>query len=1436
MQEQRVSFSKGLNRDIARNKFPQGHYSYLLNGRLTAPDDSATFDLSNLLGNDLADIQDTVHGPYNRAGFVINGYCTIHNHIILFYAEETASGIDDYTTEAIIDILEYQGNNSYERRQIWRGVGMNFRTDKKIKAVGDYETAGLQKIYWTDYNEVLRFAIITIDVSTYTPAQFEFKGEFILSDDVTPEFNSYTAGGLKVGMIQYAFRFFKNNGVSTLFSPTSRMIPLSRDIHHTQSGEIKGGAVYDPEDDYQSGMGVKLNLNLPSSDLNVLFYDYIEVISLWYSDEYAVPDISIIYRGLYKNIIVDDGIQSYGTIDYGDFLSEQADFIAKDLTVKDQRLFAVNIKDKYFDLDESLGTYWDARAYRFDVNQDLFLYTTTDLVNPEYSLTAASDLSTIDLEADCINLFNNITEDVNDELSDGGEQCKFQSDGTTLGGSGINISYTFSTRSSRILVLGEPNWNKETWDIYDTDNNRDYYLGIKKGFQRDEVYRCGIVFFDTKGRQSFTKWIGDIRMPYMSDTNGRAMFVTNADNLVIEFTVNNIPVINGAPLSWRIVYVKRERTDKSVVATGLAGTMNKVIDKPGSPDEYTYLMTNHNLQSIHRWMYNTIYADAAVQIDVEHDYFEFRSPDISFNEDFTPDFDYMELAGYSTMSNLWSWHEDTGVGSWQWNPEYAIMNPTGIGDDYTVVTYSGLDASTLYDRRKRTVELQKVFQQKNSWEYEENLGTMPIRWAPVYNLPSSTTGGYHFSNGSGLTTKACVIKTDTQFFDGGVDTWPGSRLTIPYMYARKIVFETQYGGLGYEDRSQNIYIAAGEVQIGTTNTTVCERGDIVFNQVVNRRISAIQEWLDDPIAYNSLTDDIKYICESTYNSHLRYDDTYFELKTEPINESFVRVLREYAYTDTNNGVSFEGLCKYNTAYNRVGAAKKFYIKPNIFNQEEDFINLIKYSDIKLPNSDMDNWVTFKPNDTFSVNSLYGAINRVVNFKDELFIFQDNAVAMLNVNPNALVNTSAGEISLGTGAIIQNDQYLTTELGCQDNSDVIKSKHAMYWMCKNNKKLYTFDGEIKSVSDLKGLHSYFNNTIDEDSGLVGVYDNKNSEVILTITNPITNTNFTANAAVPGQLRLVGAWSAKNIFIPGVTYKLTDGINIGWYRFVEHHDTYLTFNFLFGTEFTTGTIIDMSEYIIEKNNFTLAFSELLGSFTSFYSFIPELYIKSPVGYFSSNNSNTLWQHDISVYYNYFYGEAYPFELSLILNYQGQLQGEYTNIKFFSETLDHRGNYLRNQTISNISVRDNYEQSNDVLLYPMDLPEVPQNPSRLILDNSGDRIGRDYYPGMPPLNIEEILIYDNELYRSLINGNSGTPVTNPLDFVKCELCNIRKTVEQWATQIPRYNFEESPSIPTSNRMRGDWVELTLKLKDIVNPTTLREKNFKISDIIAVTDVVLL
>ena len=98
--------------------------------------------------------------------------------------------------------------------------------------------------------------------------------------------------------------------------------------------------------------------------------------------------------------------------------------------------------------------------------------------------------------------------------------CFFREDGSTYGGQGPEIAYGFTATTGTTLSLdGTATYSNA--QVYQSDGD-DYtqtdLVANYTGFQRDEIYRIGIVFYNELGQASKVKWIGDVRFPCHTGT------------------------------------------------------------------------------------------------------------------------------------------------------------------------------------------------------------------------------------------------------------------------------------------------------------------------------------------------------------------------------------------------------------------------------------------------------------------------------------------------------------------------------------------------------------------------------------------------------------------------------------------------------------------------------------------------------------------------------------------------------------------------------------------------------------------------------------------------------------------------------------------------------------------------------------------------------
>ena len=183
---------------------------------------------------------------------------------------------------------------------------------------------------------------------------------------------------------------------------------------------------------------------------------------------------------------------------------------------------------------------------------------------------------------------------------------------------------------------------------------------------------------------------------------------------------------------------------------------------------------------------------------------------------------------------------------------------------------------------------------------------------------------------------------------------------------------------------------------------------------------------------------------------------------------------------------------------------------------------IAYSDTKLLGEQGDAFRRFPLNNFHDMEGAYGEINKLVNFKNDLYVLQDEAFAKLLVNPISMITDDTGSsLFTGTGDTVENHIYISTKFGTRHSTSVATSEDALYYIDSRYARLLKYDSEkIISLGDSLGQRNalrtlikdlYKLDSFDKDGreymsdntlaflGIQSVFDHKNKELIITFHN-------------------------------------------------------------------------------------------------------------------------------------------------------------------------------------------------------------------------------------------------------------------------------------------------------------------------------------------------
>lgn len=363
------SYSQGMNKDISYNEYPNTCFFDAHNLRLITSDSSG---LSN-------DALATPKG--NAASFTLPNSGILLGHIVLrdyliVLAHAAGQAKPDRIYKIALSKLKTASNLTINNNYYWLDPAnnylvywenLNFNLSNPIRVVGNYENATTQKIYWVDGLNSLRH-INTIYNSVYN--KLDTMSSNLL--DILPDntYGTYTlseslGGNLTSGRIQYSYQLYSVAGTETMFAPPSSLYNLT-------SSSVSDDINFVGTDiGIEVGKNITISISLPSG--TSLIFNRIRLVALQYEEYNDTPVIRVITEQALST-------DSPSFIDYGNSIGElvleefqviRNDIVPTTIESKNNYLFASNLTEQFFDLDEvveDLGiakTYFDSRAYRW---------------------------------------------------------------------------------------------------------------------------------------------------------------------------------------------------------------------------------------------------------------------------------------------------------------------------------------------------------------------------------------------------------------------------------------------------------------------------------------------------------------------------------------------------------------------------------------------------------------------------------------------------------------------------------------------------------------------------------------------------------------------------------------------------------------------------------------------------------------------------------------------------------------------------------------------------------------------------------------------------------------------------------------------------------------------------------------------------------------
>ena len=1155
------TFIGGMNLDSDISLLKENQYAYAENIRLLANEDNTTGILQNRecltkLGSFLTD--EKILGTVETRMFDVNVNRSRECFIAITLTNDNKNSI--YVVYVDDD------NEQLLYRSIIHKKPLGFLS--RLKIVSNYESDTVSKIYVADGKNPIKVINLMDDFSNklLDESSFDILPSSILYQ---PKLLRITEGNLNVGTVQYAFQLFTKHGSESPISICSTLIQIPRKSSKTSSIQNEGGLEGEP-----SSVGCKIKFDYISDDFNM-----IRIYRIRYDKNNSIPRIFVVNEYALNGdyFVYNDIKDTYiNEITVDEFNASTNQFIPNVIEKHQNRLFAANYLETIWDID------YDARAYRCDETGNITLLSNTDAESIVGTLEKDGTISgkSVDKKHDCINPSN---AELFSELS---FKYIYGWDGDKLvfGGTGPNISYKFcytrvnlsdsvTTKASgdSLYYANFTNLSLKTDVAYDLVNILDennnvvmqhtvddskkilwsysdsYFTSNFLGYQRDEIYRFGIVFFDEKNRKSPVHWIGDIRMPgpncskTIDDKVYPFHFNDSFDNseikgyaLGVQFDVRNVP--DG--IRWEIVRCPRTEIDRTIVAQGALSSLIQFDDwgdkqvNLGTSDIRPMGLLNLS-QKYNVTDYMSSSSSYCKKLSVVDGYYEFISPEVCVSQQSI--MDNLKTSVLCPLNWFTSYHAYdsgavTGVAQQQsWclrqhnintlnasestsktnsefgryqrysSDQYLVFQSSysnsngGLGNAGLLKYYKPMADTIINQYKIDDIILGNVLPRQYTQEEAKNYA-QPIG---DKNYVNTTIAARHYMNSHGRNAilKMDIGNTHAYFYmNQTTDVQPFTTMNSTRICNVKQA-GVLYGGDGYSNRANSTYIACVKHDIDSNKCCVYG-GDTYLNvfdytHTTMRRNSNT----DTDMAYTQQFMNCYIPLESTINTNLFSSDNYSDTVSGVGQYTYAQNLITYEPISSPTYSQTKPLYEYNSVYSVDANAQLFVPDLLYVNKRRILENRITCSELKNNNELSDSWTKFKFANYLDVDNQHGVITNLKSYNGKLFFWQDSAIGIAAVNERSLISdNNISMLTLGTGGIlVRYDYYNTLNGSCVINDrSICNSVSTIYWYDSSKREICAINDNVIELSKVKGVKSWCNKLDKQDA--IGWYDWKYNEVL------------------------------------------------------------------------------------------------------------------------------------------------------------------------------------------------------------------------------------------------------------------------------------------------------------------------------------------------------
>ncbi len=622
-------------------------------------------------------------------------------------------------------------------------------------------------------------------------------------------------------------------------------------------------------------------------------------------------------------------------------------------------------------------------------------------------------------------------------------------------------------------------------------------VAYKTGLKHDEVYRFAVVFTNTKGQDSFIKWIGDIKTPTVLEyplcvVSGAR--TAKAHPLGIKFTINTTGLSAFDVVGMRIVMVERKKEDRTIYSQGIISHMF-LDDSCNGSDIYDQLIVGYPRAVIKTPTEGVVAGKFIKQTTVV----QFISPEVNYFKDLSPQStDYIKLVSRLVDRTTYMCCV-TALSAKIEFEDYGINERTHAVGASTFPLLYNTDSWINVSKYLTTgiIGLTDLY----TYNIREGIMSGPVEYggekSNIITLPTSPSGkgilnrsidfnpGTSLPDHEGISGTCAILILGTDVDNSFLVS--ADELEIYLVdYKRPGIAASQYGGLTYEARQSNTYIECSSyIPItGGSDVITMYGGDsyIDFHEHL-RTMWEVDDNDGDTVADvttgNRFASIISFPCESQINLGLThghkfskdYISTYAHALREDMGTYNGDLVDHTMPCDDYDFIQDKNMYEYNSVYSQKNISKIYFSKPLNWLSTVHDDTLVKISLEKVAREEVDSFVKFLSDNKKTLPTQYGPINDLFLFKNYVIVFMDHAFGSLSVDERVVLPVQNNSLlELGSADNLKYFDFISNSSGSIHPTSINKIGDGFGWFDAHLNSFGYYNGQTQDLGLVKGISS------------------------------------------------------------------------------------------------------------------------------------------------------------------------------------------------------------------------------------------------------------------------------------------------------------------------------------------------------------------------------